>query len=80
DDSTVRKIVLLYNDKYTDNLADTDIIPYQEGGEDEEKEPPVPETGVTKSMNTLATIALPTVTMATISVLAGVLIYRKRRS
>ena len=80
DDSTVRKIVLLYNDKYTDNLADTDIIPYQEGGEDEEKEPPVPETGVKKSMNTIATIALPTVTMATISVLAGVLIYRKRRS
>ena len=77
DDSTVRKIVLLYNDKYTDNLADTDIIPYQEGGE---VEPPVPDTGANKIASSIAVVSLPAATMAVVSLLAGVLIYRKRRS
>ena len=74
DNANIRKITLLYNDKYTDHLADTDILPYQEGGD----EPVVPDTGATKAWKSFMDAGLPIVTIAMISLVGGALIFKKR--
>ncbi|MBR6532355.1 leucine-rich repeat protein [Candidatus Saccharibacteria bacterium] len=75
----VKKVTLLYNDKYTDNLADTDILPYQEK-EDDDEEPAVPDTGVAKAMATFTKAALPIVAIVSFSLLGGVIVFKKRKN
>ena len=75
----VKKVTLLYNDKYTDNLADTDILPYQEK-EDDDEEPAVPDTGAAKAMATFTKAALPIVAIVSLSLLAGVIVFKKRKN
>ena len=76
DNANIRKITLLYNDKYTDHLADTDILPYQEG---DPVPPVVPDTGATKAWKSFMDAGLPIATIAMISLVGGVLIFKKRR-
>ena len=78
DNENIKKVTILYNDKYTDNLADTDILPYQEGDDEPIPAPVVPDTG-TKAMRAFMNAGLPVATIAVISVLGSVLIYKKRR-
>ena len=75
----VKKVTLLYNDKYTDNLADTDILPYQEK-EDDDEEPAVPDTGAAKAMATFTKAALPIVAIVSLSLLGGVIVFKKRKN
>ncbi len=78
DNENIKKVTILYNDKYTENLADTDILPYQEGDDEPIPAPVVPDTG-TKAMRAFMNAGLPVATIAVISVLGSILIYKKRR-
>lgn len=81
EDPNVKKVTLLYNDKYTDNLADTDILPYQEpADDDDDEEPAVPDTGAAKAMATFTKAALPIIAIVSLSIVAGVIVFKKRKN
>ena len=79
EDPNVKKVTLLYNDKYTDNLADTDILPYQEK-EDDDEEPAVPDTGAAKAMATFTKATLPIIAIVSLSLLGGMIVFKKRKN
>ncbi len=74
----VKKVTILYNDKYTDHLADTDIVPYSE--DEPTPAPIVPDTGAKKAMKAFMNTGLPIVVIAMVSVLGSVLVYKKRKN